>query len=252
MSENEYRTKPVQMATKRAFTLIELLVVIAIIAILAAILFPVFARARENARRASCQSNLKQLALGIQQYIQDYDELYPIYSSNSTARLPYGWADMIQPYVKSAQLLQCPSDSTASSNDPIVLGYTDYAYNLSLGFDNVTASSRGLHSAVLTQPTLTVLLVDEGSDAAINSRAAHWTAGAGSFATSATRSPGLAAYLGATPQRHLDGMNYAFADGHVKWQKAADASRSAQVYNWWTTSANTPASVGKPSFNPAP
>jgi len=234
----------------RAFTLIELLVVIAIISILAAILFPVFARARENARRASCLSNMKQLSLGIMQYLQDYDGLYPIYSSNSTLRLPYGWADMIQPYVKSAQILQCPSDTTESSNNPIASGYSDYAYNLSLGFDNVTGASRGLNSAILTQPTLTVLLVDEGSTSVPASSAAHWTAGHGGSNTTKTVSPGLAIYAGTESQRHLDGINYAFADGHVKWYKATNFATSARVYNWWTTKANTPAAVGSPTFNP--
>ena len=94
-------------ASKRsAFTLIELLVVIAIIAILAAILFPVFARARENARRASCTSNLKQIGLGVIQYQQDYDETMP--------RIDYGegtkWMDITQPYLKSAQVFSCPSE----------------------------------------------------------------------------------------------------------------------------------------------
>src|ERR1022692_3932033 len=78
------------------FTLIELLVVIAIIAILAAILFPVFARARENARRSSCQSNLKQIALGFKQYIQDYDEEYP--ATGSTATASDAWVQSLQNY----------------------------------------------------------------------------------------------------------------------------------------------------------
>src|SRR5476649_1395436 len=96
------------------FTLIELLVVIAIIAILAAILFPVFARARENARRASCQSNLKQLGLGMIQYIQDFDDRYPGFvgfsSNNNNGNPPNGmWGNVIMPYVKSAQLFKCPS-----------------------------------------------------------------------------------------------------------------------------------------------
>jgi prepilin-type N-terminal cleavage/methylation domain-containing protein len=99
----------------RAFTLIELLVVIAIIAILAAILFPVFARARENARRASCMSNLKQMGLGIMQYTQDYDErmppTYSYYGVGGTAPLVW-WEDITQPYVKSYQICVCPSQST--------------------------------------------------------------------------------------------------------------------------------------------
>ena len=103
----------------RAFTLIELLVVIAIIALLAAILFPVFARARENARRASCQSNLKQIALGIKQYTQDYDERFPpaIVSDGTTI----GCAGAIQPYVKSEQIFQCPSSISPPPDDTTII-----------------------------------------------------------------------------------------------------------------------------------
>src|SRR3954466_7852291 len=94
----------------RAFTLIELLIVIAIIAILAAILFPVFGRARENARRSSCQSNLKQIGLGFAQYTQDYDEKMPYnsYGYVSATVNPGDWMDTIQPYTKSYQVLVCP------------------------------------------------------------------------------------------------------------------------------------------------
>src|SRR2546428_12391240 len=94
------------------FTLIELLVVIAIIAILAAILFPVFARARENARRSSCQSNLKQIGLGIMQYAQDYDErmISSRMSLNNADNEGGNWVVMLQPYVKSYQLFACTSN----------------------------------------------------------------------------------------------------------------------------------------------
>src|SRR5258707_2630369 len=99
---------PLLRRVNSAFTLIELLVVIAIIAILAAILFPVFARARENARRSSCQSNLKQIGLGILQYVQDYDEIMPRVDATGAGH----WKDTINPYITSYQIFRCASDTT--------------------------------------------------------------------------------------------------------------------------------------------
>ena len=102
---------------RAAFTLVELLVVVAIIAILAAILFPVFARARENARRSSCSSNLKQLGLGLRQYAQDYDGRVIIgdvtghYNGQMNQRFRHVlWMDVVYPYVKSEQIFNCPSE----------------------------------------------------------------------------------------------------------------------------------------------
>ncbi len=99
-----------------AFTLIELLVVIAIIAILAAILFPVFAQAREQARGTSCLSNSKQVGLGLMMYTQDYDETYPMLESVSPFAADTTWPQMIQPYVKNWNLFKCPSDGGANDN----------------------------------------------------------------------------------------------------------------------------------------
>src|SRR5690606_28375389 len=114
----------------RAFTLIELLVVIAIISILAAILFPVFARARENSRRASCLSNEKQIALATLQYIQDNDERFP---GTYTAGDQKTWMDRILPYVqgtssRKSQLFFCPSDTKDSSLN-VWTDNTSYCYN---------------------------------------------------------------------------------------------------------------------------
>jgi len=125
--------------TRRGFTLIELLVVIAIIAILAAILFPVFARAREKARQTSCLSNVKQIALAIRMYVQDYDERFP--SARSVPGCPYpdygasipamllverqlqGWPSLMIPYVKNQQIFWCPSDSNESTAPTATLSY---------------------------------------------------------------------------------------------------------------------------------
>lgn len=249
----------------QGFTLIELLVVIAIISILAAILFPVFARARENARRASCSSNLKQIALGVLQYTQDYDEKFPLYNSNSAANAtpsnPYGWADAIQPYLKSTQIFQCPSESTsalvgaagspfAGQSDPTQVGYTDYSYNARLsltdnGFLSVTSQ------ATLTQPTLTVLNCDDYSwlsmsfDWGCNVAAACDNPG--------VYSPGLAQIGNGTKanNRHLSGANFSFADGHVKWYKSAgdNTNYMANVYNSITPGTT---SRNNPTFNPTP
>ena len=104
-----------QRRSTKGFTLIELLVVIAIIAILAAILFPVFQKVRENARRAACQSNLKQIGLAITQYTQDYDETLP---TRYNAYPPeVSWRAMIQPYAKSKGVLQCPDNPSKDLND---------------------------------------------------------------------------------------------------------------------------------------
>src|SRR4051812_17085103 len=96
---------------RTAFTLIELLVVIAIIAILASILFPVFGRARENARRSSCLSNMKQIGLGMYQYSQDYDEKFMLEWDGGTDA---GWKQIVQPYLKSTQIWACPSNTLNS------------------------------------------------------------------------------------------------------------------------------------------
>ncbi len=248
----------------KGFTLIELLVVIAIIAILAAILFPVFARARENARRSSCQSNLKQISLGMFQYLQDYDERFP----QAIGTVPYtvggpptGWADSIQPYLKSLQIYQCPSETTPPTEDAgsgaTTTSYTDYFYNAQLSW-NGTNYRTGISQAALESSSLTISLGD-GNGATSNSTARFRTIGGdptnGCIGNTTDTQPpqpaaaGLAGTLCGGGERHLEGIVLAFTDGHVKWYKSAGPNTSSKIYNSATPFTGTgTVSGGNPTF----
>jgi len=244
----------------QAFTLIELLVVIAIIAILAAILFPVFARARESARRASCMSNLKQIALGIMQYTQDYDDTLPRRGKATEVGASIGWADSLQPYLKSTQVFQCPSEVNPPNADPSQAGYTDYWYNGELNTKSL---------AILAFPSQTVMNGDgqtgiqsgfETGNARYDYDGCSETKLDGTYVDSAgcssSTTPAPIKWEDITDYqsplgRHLDGANYSFADGHVKWLKANGANNETSSVIWNDHSPmDGPGMTGGATFDP--
>jgi prepilin-type N-terminal cleavage/methylation domain-containing protein/prepilin-type processing-associated H-X9-DG protein len=235
---------------KKAFTLIELLVVIAIIAILASILFPVFGRARENARRSSCQSNLKQMGLGLIQYSQDYDEQFcPAWIGNNNVYPGNArWMELVQPYIKNTQLFNCPSMAlngpyrpADSANFPgsYSMNATYYAAGApsppSPIFDVATEARKSL--AVVAAPTTTMWVADGGGFG--NDFQTAWAdiasqnpvaVGAGGFT-----------YIQDIPDRHLETTNVLFCDGHVKslkmhalGEKSTVAGPTLGAYKYFT------------------
>ena len=222
---------------KSAFTLIELLVVIAIIAILAAILFPVFGRARENARRSSCLSNLKQMGLGVMQYTQDYDENYPLWNNNdSSGWNKHSWDYQIQPYVKSTQIFVCPSDSTTVSVDP------KRSYSANCGDSNTTTDddrplnyqNKSISIAKLVDSSGTILIT-ERPNAANKLGSESWS----EVKSPSGTNPQLNSPL--TTPSHFDGWAYMFCDGHAKWLLPARTVGTGTVSapkGMWTMTEN--------------
>jgi prepilin-type N-terminal cleavage/methylation domain-containing protein/prepilin-type processing-associated H-X9-DG protein len=222
MQIHQTNKKPTK-TTKGAFTFIELLVVIAIIAILAAILFPVFGRVRENARRTSCQSNLKQLALGIFQYTGDYDERYPIRDGAPTSTGSTGrWPRDVFPYVKSIQVFQCPSKRTNPDKGNIELEtFSQYGMPYASGNNNTEVLSRLGYPTVLVQEPTRSFLLTETKQANSTNGSGFWTP---SFTRNSTANSAEHSTAYFTSSVHLEGYNVAFADGHVKWVKFGDSN----------------------------
>ena len=209
------------MRARYGFTLIELLVVIAIIAILAAILFPVFAKARAKAKQASCASNLRQIGLAVNMYIQDYDERTPpnTWQDGTWAFRQYlTAADRIYPYVKNSQIFACPTFGELGPCPTQVGSPFPYVNRCSYGFNNWVLSGRKLGEII--EPANLFMVMD----------AKNWW---NDTCQNAYR----------LCHRHNEGANFCFADGHVKWLR----SRTEKPDQWWpglTGFYGTPAGCG--------
>ncbi|RYG74987.1 DUF1559 domain-containing protein [bacterium] len=211
---------------KKGFTLIELLVVIAIIAILAAILFPVFGRARENARRSSCMSNLKQIGLGLVQYTQDYDERMPScrMSPNNANEAGGHWGILFQPYVKSFQVMHCPSNTQSAAafqasseypgpGSPLIVPVS-YSANTDYNGSGGAFGLRGVAGPSLADfvaPAGTIAVMETNI---VNDDFAMGYAYFNGPISNGTNGTGPAIFAG-----HMGTMNTLFCDGHVKSMK---------------------------------
>lgn len=239
------------MKMNKGFTLIELLVVIAIIAILAAILFPVFASAREKARQTSCMSDEKQIGIGLLQYIQDADESFPCGAGSSGQQYGdgRGWAGQVYSYVKTVNVFVCPDDQSTGTSYLGPYYVNSYGYNrnlVTLPTTNGTSTTNGIVGiAAESSPAMTVMLsevvnncakIDNnnghqdgdscadigaysfdgyGTNAAINGGGCEGDTGYLGNPTAATYSTTPPSYH--TTGRHNGGSNFLMCDGHSKF-----------------------------------
>jgi len=222
------------LSRRRGFTLIELLVVIAIIAILAAILFPVFARAREKARQASCSSNLKQIALGFAMYAQDYDEwCIPgriAYGNEPSNCFGTGWSRVVQPYLNNQEILICPSDADPTTTTDQGTYQFPRSYSVNYTIHDLNTSEK---LSEIEEPAATI----SGCDSCTGHPGMHATTYNGNPIGSIWRDDYWpdschAAYSRCSPE-HNKMANFFFVDGHVKAMTAPNTT--SPVHMWRLT-----------------
>jgi prepilin-type N-terminal cleavage/methylation domain-containing protein/prepilin-type processing-associated H-X9-DG protein len=211
---------------RQAFTLIELLVVIAIIAILAAILFPVFAQAREKARQITCSSNLKQIGQGILMYAQDFDEQYPMaFYGTSASGTTVAWPTLTQPYIKNAGIFRCPDAGDATGNPAGSTFPVHYGYNYYIGGNNNPSTGvMNVPLPALQKPAQIVMAVDTGTLPVVNVPPTQWALKLQStrkttvwlLVHAGSNLIGTCCDYGSPHPRHSGMTNVLWADGHVK------------------------------------
>jgi len=251
----------------KAFTLIELLVVIAIIAILAAILFPVFAKVREKARQTSCANNSKQWGIALVQYVQDNDENFPLMGNEGNTHLPYPsyWYNAIEPYVKSKGVWHCPSDSSTKNQVPTpdengnpVKGFS-YLANDNLCYVDSSNHYNPVSLAAIVSPSDTFFMMEGVRGFGIP----YVGQNVGCFVTGHNR-PGVTTWFGDCAGAgvpvgdqgglplHNNGVNVTYSDGHTKWARVAQDGPNGKVSIIqdtlpWTKNAD-PTQGGDPKF----
>jgi prepilin-type processing-associated H-X9-DG protein len=243
---------------------------VAIISILAAILFPVFARARDNARRASCISNLKQIGLGVMMYVQDYDERFPggYYGVPAGTVGPDGkiywdgvvfWEQMIYPYVKNHQVFFCPSSAQPFSVPTSETGATSpYANTLNgnYGMNGLIATdgtSNVPNMASVSSPASTYLFMEFGIYSfqpyyVLHPSGTYYLPGVGNLGescSSVTDTASTTFKSDCESGRHFGGVTVGFADGHVKWLKSSVVLKEANRFL-----TGPPVNGGVSAFNP--
>ena len=261
MSNTKHAARSHNRWQRRGFTLIELLVVIAIIAILAAILFPVFARAREQARRTSCASNMKQIGLALMQYAQDYDERLPLFSLSDTSYQGYlgyagadgpRWADMLFPYIKSTQVFDCPSTNKKLAKYPggNYFDISTYSYGYVSASQPTNGSGEaygvaGRSLGAIEDSSGTIIVTEDGrvEDGGSSGPPAEAIGrlipnSNDTIATLAGKMNGMRHTGAGADDYNNHAFNALFVDGHVKWTRLPDTYKGPPLTGPWTPAAD--------------